>query len=99
MQNRECVMFGISKDDSDQLPSTIQQPPGLAAAPAKMAEMPSAAEPKSADQVSTIGRGVIVVGKIAGEGTVHLLGQVEGEIRALTVLINEGAKMEGDVVA
>ena len=40
-----------------------------------------------------------VVGKIVGEGTVHVLGQVEGELRALTVLINEGAKVEGDVVA
>ena len=39
-----------------------------------------------------------VVGKIMGEGTVHVLGQVEGELRALTVLIDEGAKVEGEVV-
>jgi cytoskeletal protein CcmA (bactofilin family) len=39
-----------------------------------------------------------VVGKIVGEGTVHVSGQVDGELRALTVLIDEGAKVEGDVV-
>ena len=39
-----------------------------------------------------------VVGKIVSEGTVHVLGQVEGELRALTVLIDQGAKVEGDVV-
>jgi len=52
-----------------------------------------------ADQISTIGRGVTVVGRIVGEGTLHVLGQIEGELRALTVLIGEGAKVEGDVVA
>jgi cytoskeletal protein CcmA (bactofilin family) len=40
-----------------------------------------------------------VVGKIFGEGTLNVFGQVEGELRALNVLINEGARVEGDVVA
>ena len=84
-------MFGKSKDDNDQLPSAIQQPPRPAAA--------KPAEPGSADQVSTISRGVTVVGKILGEGTLNVFGQVEGELRALNVLINEGARVEGDVVA
>jgi cytoskeletal protein CcmA (bactofilin family) len=51
------------------------------------------------DQVSRISRGVTIVGKIVGEGAVHVLGQIEGEIRALTVTINEGAKVEGEVIA
>jgi cytoskeletal protein CcmA (bactofilin family) len=51
------------------------------------------------DQISTISRGVTIVGKILGEGTVHVLGQIEGELRALTVSINEGAKVEGEVIA
>jgi cytoskeletal protein CcmA (bactofilin family) len=49
--------------------------------------------------VSTISRGMTVVGKIFGEGTLNVFGQVEGELRALNVLINEGARVEGDVVA
>ena len=84
-------MFGKSKDDNDQLPSAVQQLQQPAAT--------KSAEPVSADQVSTISRGMSAVGKIVGEGTVHVLGQVEGELRALTVLIAEGAKVEGDVVA
>ena len=84
-------MFGKSKDDNDQLPSAIQQPPRPAAV--------KPAEPGSADQVSTISRGMTVVGKIFGEGTLNVFGQVEGELRALNVLINEGARVEGDVVA
>ena len=39
-----------------------------------------------------------VVGKIFGETAVQLFGRIEGELRALTVLINEGAQVEGDVV-
>ena len=83
-------MFGKS-NDNDQLPFTPQQLQQPAAT--------KSVEPLSADQVSTISRGMSAVGKIVGEGTVHVLGQVEGELRALTILIAEGAKVEGDVVA
>ena len=82
-------MFGKSKDDTDQLPSAVQQPQPAAT---KLAER------VSANEISTISRGMTVGGKIVGEVTVHVLGQVEGELRALTVLIDEGAKVEGDVV-
>jgi cytoskeletal protein CcmA (bactofilin family) len=91
MQNKERAMFGKSKDDNDQLPSAVQQP-----------QQPAATKPVeqvSADQVSTVSRGMTVVGKIFGEGTLNVFGQVEGELRALNVLINEGARVEGDVVA
>jgi cytoskeletal protein CcmA (bactofilin family) len=84
-------MFGKSKDDSDQ-PASIAQQHQLPAGE-------NSGEPASGDQISTISRGMTVVGKIASEGTVHVVGQIEGELRALTVLINEGAKVEGDVVA
>jgi cytoskeletal protein CcmA (bactofilin family) len=86
-------MFGKSNDH----PVTAVQQPQPAAA-AKSPARASAAPPP-VDPISTIGRGVTVVGKIMGEGTVHVLGQIEGELRALTVLIGEGAKVEGDVVA
>ena len=82
-------MFGKSKDDNDQLPSAAQQTQPAAT---------QSAERVSTNEISTISRGMTVVGKIMGEGTVHVLGQVEGELRVLTVLIDEGAKVEGDVV-
>jgi cytoskeletal protein CcmA (bactofilin family) len=86
-------MFGKS---NDQPQTPVQQP--QSAAPTKPAAR-APIERTPADPVSTIGRGVTVVGKIVGDGTVHVLGQVEGEVRALTILIGEGAKVEGDLVA
>jgi cytoskeletal protein CcmA (bactofilin family) len=84
-------MFGKS---NDQPPTGLQQPQPMPAA-----KPVARASTGSADPVSTVGRGMSVVGKIVGEGTVHVLGQIEGELRALTILIGEGAKVEGDLVA
>jgi cytoskeletal protein CcmA (bactofilin family) len=84
-------MFGKSKDDNDRVPPPVQQ----LQRPVAM----HSGEQVSTDQASSISRGMTVVGKIFGEGTVQVFGQIEGELRALTVLINEGAKVEGDVVA
>jgi hypothetical protein len=67
MLNKELTVFGKSKDDSDQLPATQEQ--HLLPAEAK------SAQPAAGDQISTISHGVTVIGKIVGEGTVHLLGQ------------------------
>ena len=76
-------MFGKSKDENDQLQRPAAQ----------------SGEQVSTDQASSISRGMTVVGKISGEGTVQVFGHIEGELRALTVLINEGAQVDGDVVA
>jgi cytoskeletal protein CcmA (bactofilin family) len=90
-------MFGKS---NDQPVTAVQQP--QSPAPTKLAARVSATPAVSTapvDPSSTIGRGVTVIGKIIGEGTVQVLGQIEGELRALTILIGEGAKVEGDLVA
>jgi cytoskeletal protein CcmA (bactofilin family) len=84
-------MFGKFKDDNDQPSIAVQQPQHSAEA--------KVAGRVSADQISTIGRSMTVVGKIVDEGKVNVFGQIEGELRALTVLIEEGAKVEGDLVA
>jgi cytoskeletal protein CcmA (bactofilin family) len=88
-------MFGKAKDDNNQVTDQRpQQPPQpQRAAPTKPAE------PVLGDQASTICRGMTVVGKIIGEGALNVFGQVEGELRAATVVVNEGARVEGDVVA
>jgi cytoskeletal protein CcmA (bactofilin family) len=84
-------MFGKSKDENDPESQAVQQ----LQRPAAM----NSGEKVSTDQTSSISRGTTVVGKISGEGTVQVFGHVEGELRALIVLINEGAKVEGDIVA
>src|SRR5262249_34781416 len=40
-----------------------------------------------------------IVGKIVGDGAVTIFGHVKGELRASTVMIAEGADMEGEVSA
>jgi cytoskeletal protein CcmA (bactofilin family) len=52
-----------------------------------------------ASEVSSISSGLSIVGKIVGHGALTIFGHVEGELRASTVVIAEGAQMEGDVVA
>ena len=84
-------MLGKSKDENDRAVPPVQQ----LQCPAAM----RSGEQAATDQASSISRGMTVVGKIFGETTVQLFGRIEGELRALTVLINEGAQVEGDVVA
>jgi len=63
-------------------------------------QMPSsAAASPVAPEVSSVSAGLSIVGKIIGHGAVTIFGHVEGELRASTVVIAEGAQMEGDVVA
>jgi cytoskeletal protein CcmA (bactofilin family) len=59
----------------------------------------SAVAASAAPEVSSISSGLSIVGKIVGHGALTIFGQVEGELRASTVVIAEGAQMEGDVVA
>src|SRR5215831_1522978 len=83
-------MLGKSKGDETNYnrdSSSVQQMPGSAVA--------SSAPP----QVSSISSGLSIIGKIIGHGALTIFGQVKGELRASTVMIAEGAQMEGDVVA
>jgi cytoskeletal protein CcmA (bactofilin family) len=67
---------------------------------ASLHKMPrSAVASSAAAEVSSISSGLSIVGKIVGHGSLTIFGQVEGEVRASTVVIAEGAQMEGDVVA
>jgi cytoskeletal protein CcmA (bactofilin family) len=82
-------MFGKPKDENDQVPSPLQP----------FRRPLATTEQGSKNQTSSISRGTAIVGKVVGEGIVHVFGRIQGELRAITVLIDEGAKVEGDVVA
>jgi cytoskeletal protein CcmA (bactofilin family) len=89
MQDEEREMFGKPKDENDQVPTPVHP-----------LQRPAARkEQGSQDQTSSISRGTTIIGKVVGEGIVHVFGQIEGELRAITVFIDEGATVEGDVVA
>src|ERR1700756_142788 len=81
-------MLGKSKSNAghyDQDASPVQR-------------MPPSASP-AVSEVSSISSGLSIVGKIVGHGAVTIFGHVEGELHASTVVIAEGAKGEGDIVA
>ena len=51
------------------------------------------------EEASSISSGLSIVGKIVGRGALTIFGHVEGELRASTIVIAEGAEMVGDIVA
>jgi cytoskeletal protein CcmA (bactofilin family) len=51
------------------------------------------------EAASSIGSGLSIVGKIIGHGALTIFGHVEGEVRASTIVIAEGAQIEGEVSA
>lgn len=88
-------MFGKTKDeaiDKDQKPAPT---------PVQQFHRPATAQPaaESSDKTSTISSDMTIVGKITGDGTVKVFGRVEGELRATTILISDGAHVEGEIAA
>jgi cytoskeletal protein CcmA (bactofilin family) len=51
------------------------------------------------DAISTLGPGMSIIGKIDCQGTLHIFGRIEGELRATNVLIGNGAQFDGNVIA
>jgi cytoskeletal protein CcmA (bactofilin family) len=51
------------------------------------------------EDACSISSDLSIVGKIIGRGALTIFGRVEGELRASTVVIAEGAEMVGEVVA
>jgi cytoskeletal protein CcmA (bactofilin family) len=52
-----------------------------------------------AEASASISSGMTITGKVNCDGTVKIFGRIEGELHASTVVISEGAQMEGDIVA
>ena len=93
MKERESDMFGKSKGNaanSGRVPGPVQHFERLAAAQG---------DPESPETISSISADVTIVGKVTGNGTIKVFGRVEGELRASTLVIADGAQVEGDIVA
>jgi cytoskeletal protein CcmA (bactofilin family) len=83
-------MFG-KRNDHPTVPAALQQ---LQQTPVAVSE-----SSESADEISSIGSSVTILGKINGTGTVRICGRIKGELQASTVLIDDGAQVEGNIVA
>ena len=73
--------------------SVIAQPRATPAPPA------TSATPETREAISTLGPGMTIIGKIDCQGTLHIFGRIEGELRATKVLIGSGAEFDGNVIA
>src|SRR5215471_7995200 len=73
--------------------SGVAQPRATPATPATLA---TSATPETAETISTLGPGMAIVGKIDCQGTLHIFGRIEGELRATNVLIGNGAQFDGN---
>jgi cytoskeletal protein CcmA (bactofilin family) len=51
------------------------------------------------DATASVSSGMTIVGKVNCDGTIKIFGRIEGELHGSTVVIAEGAQMEGDIVA
>ena len=96
-------MFGKAKGGSRKTDESLPSAPQLQdlgsvlrhyedLSPAKLAELEST-------DISYIGPGVTVVGKISSEGTLNVFGRVEGELHASIIRISDGAQVEGVIAA
>ena len=86
-------MFGKAKRSSHEKDEPLPPAPQLQdLTPANLAESDST-------DISCIGPGMTVVGKISSEGTLNVLGRVEGELHASIVRISDGAQVEGTIAA
>jgi cytoskeletal protein CcmA (bactofilin family) len=62
----------------------------------RLARDGNALQPEAASLISS---SLSIVGKIIGHGALTIFGHVEGEVRASTIVIAEGAQIEGKVSA
>jgi cytoskeletal protein CcmA (bactofilin family) len=86
-------MFGKAKGSAHEKDEQLPPAPQLQdSAPVSLAESDST-------EISCIGPGMTVVGKISSEGTLNVFGRVEGELHASIVRISDGAQVEGTIAA
>jgi cytoskeletal protein CcmA (bactofilin family) len=92
-RKRRIKMFGKGKGSSHEKDELLPPAPQLQdLTSANLAESEST-------EISCIGPGMTVVGKISSEGTLNVLGRVEGELHASIVRISDGAQVEGTIAA
>jgi cytoskeletal protein CcmA (bactofilin family) len=89
----EDQMFGKAKGRAQEKQEELPPAPQL-----QDSTSVSSAE-SDLTEISCIGPGMTVVGKISSEGTLNVLGRVEGELRASIVRISDGAQVEGTIAA
>jgi cytoskeletal protein CcmA (bactofilin family) len=95
MQDKENDMFGKSKGEPADQDRDAESSAAKAGGPVQQ----PAVTQGPPETITSIGSGMTIVGKIVGDGVVKIFGRVEGELRASSIHIGDGAQVEGNVVA
>ena len=69
------------------------------ASPSQKSQLPRGLSESDSTEISSIGPGMTIVGKISVEGTLNVLGRLEGELQGSIVRICDGGQVEGTIVA
>jgi len=85
--------LGVAPSRETKPGGAVTQPQNSSVAP------PPRLTPETPETVSTLGPGMAIIGKIDCQGTLHIFGRIEGELRATNVLIGNGAEFDGNVIA
>jgi cytoskeletal protein CcmA (bactofilin family) len=87
-------MFGKAQGETADNPgsASVQQ---LSRPEARNPAAPDA----GAGATASVSSGMTIIGKVNCDGTIKIFGRIEGELHGSTVVISEGAQMEGDIVA
>ena len=71
----------------------------VASTPEAIRRLARTGDALQSEAASSISSGLTIVGKIIGHGALTIFGHVKGEVRASTIVIAEGAQIEGGVSA
>jgi cytoskeletal protein CcmA (bactofilin family) len=94
--------LGVAPPRETKVAAPVAQPiaqPQYSSAAQPRATLQPSQTPETSETISTLGPGMTIVGKIDCQGTLHIFGRIEGELRATNVLIGNGAQFDGNVIA
>jgi cytoskeletal protein CcmA (bactofilin family) len=91
--------LGLGPSHETKLGGAVAEPQNAGVALQPRATPATPETPERPETISTLGPGMAIVGKIDCQGTLHIFGRIEGELRATNVLIGNGAQFDGNVIA
>jgi cytoskeletal protein CcmA (bactofilin family) len=91
--------LGVAPPRETVAPPRETKVSGTVAQPQYSSVAQQSATPETSETISTLGSGMTIIGKIDCQGTLHIFGRIEGELRATKVLIGNGAQFDGNVIA
>jgi cytoskeletal protein CcmA (bactofilin family) len=91
--------LGVAPPREPVAPSRETQVGGAVTQPQYSSVAQPGTTPATSETISTLGSGMTIIGKIDCQGTLHIFGRIEGELRATKVLIGNGAQFDGNVIA